>query len=122
MTSEPAWLQGWIRTEDTAVNSNQVAFRIYKKDVSKGDTVVLGANGQSSGCVFYTAFVTLQGVSPLLGDVDADGDVDAADAKLLRDYLVHRTASLPDAQAADLNGDGILNAADLAILKSMLLD
>ena len=55
-------------------------------------------------------------------DVDADGDVDAADAKLLRDYLVHRTASLPDAQAADLNGDGILNAADLAILKSMLLD
>lgn len=84
--------------------------------------MVLGANGQSSGCVFYTAFVTLQGVSPLLGDVDADGDVDAADAKLLRDYLVRRTASLPDAQAADLNGDGILNAADLAILKSMLLD
>lgn len=122
VTSEPAWLQGWTRTEDTAVNSNQVAFRIYKKDVSKGDTVVLGANGQSSGCVFYTAFVTLQGVSPLLGDVDADGDVDAADAKLLRDYLVRRTASLPDAQAADLNGDGILNAADLAILKSMLLD
>ena len=122
VTSEPAWLQGWTRTEDTVVNSNQVAFRIYKKDVSKGDTVVLGANGQSSGCVFYTAFVTLQGVSPLLGDVDADGDVDAADAKLLRDYLVRRTASLPDAQAADLNGDGILNAADLAILKSMLLD
>lgn len=29
---------------------------------------------------------------------------------------------MPDAQAADLNGDGILNAADLAILKSMLLD
>ena len=54
--------------------------------------------------------------------LDADGDVDAADAKLLRDYLVRRTASLPDAQAADLNGDGILNAADLAILKSMLLD
>ena len=52
----------------------------------------------------------------LLGDVNADGTVTAADAKMLRDYLFN-DGSLIDWQAADMNMDGKLNGIDLTLLK-----
>ncbi len=54
----------------------------------------------------------------LAGDVTLDSTVGAEDVRLLGDYLLG-TASLAAAQCtnADMNGDGILNAYDFAILK-----
>ena len=51
------------------------------------------------------------------GDLNADGTPDAADIRLLADYLTAQTARIPDPAAADLNEDGKLNAADLTLLK-----
>lgn len=57
----------------------------------------------------------------LAGDVNEDGQIDRTDAVFLRDWLL--TESLPhiSAENADLNGDQILNAADLSLLKQKLL-
>ena len=52
------------------------------------------------------------------GDVDGDGQVTAADARILRDYLVGRPVP-PGARVAergDVNGDGRITAADAAII------
>ncbi len=50
------------------------------------------------------------------GDVNADGSVDAADVVMLQDYLLCR-GSLTDPAAAELYRDGVINVADLALLK-----
>ena len=56
-------------------------------------------------------------VSVVIGDLDCDGETGKPDAVLLADYLTGETDTLPDAAAADLNGDGTLNAIDLTLLK-----
>jgi hypothetical protein len=58
VTSAPAWLSGWTKTDMTAVNSKDVTFVIYALAVNAGDTVTLGTNGQSASCVNYTVFLT----------------------------------------------------------------
>ncbi len=52
----------------------------------------------------------------LRGDADGNGIVDAMDADALLEYLLTQSAKLANPQAADLNADGILNAADLSML------
>ncbi len=54
------------------------------------------------------------------GDVDADGDADAADVKALQDYLLCRVDTLPDWQAGDLIEDDKLDGFDLAALKRLV--
>ena len=56
------------------------------------------------------------------GDIDADGLCSAADARLLRDWLLGEgfPASV-QAAPADMNADGRLNAVDLSLLKRRLL-
>lgn len=57
------------------------------------------------------------------GDVDLDGDTDAADAKLLRDALLSKeTLNAEQGKQADVNEDGKLTAADLTVLKAYLLN
>lgn len=56
----------------------------------------------------------------LRGDADGNGFVDRRDPAALRDYLLTKQAALKDPESADLNGDGILNAADLSQLKMLL--
>ena len=59
-------------------------------------------------------------VSSLKGDVNADGSVDIKDAVMLCKYLL-ASGDVTDPDAADLNGNGKLNAADLTLLKRILL-
>ena len=56
----------------------------------------------------------------LLGDCNADGYMNAADADALQKWLLC-AESLPDWQAADWDQNGRLNAADLSGIKQMLL-
>ena len=60
-------------------------------------------------------------ITPLSGDLNADGAVDAADVRLLHQYLMTETDTLPAAEAADLDGNSRLNAADLTLLKRLKL-
>ncbi len=59
----------------------------------------------------------------LLGDLDADGDVDSTDAALLLPLLTTEQplTSEVTARRADINEDGIVNAADLTLLKRIIL-
>lgn len=56
----PAWLSTWEKTDLTAENNKGVTYVIYSLNVSSGDTVTLGANGQSQGCVNYAVFAAKQ--------------------------------------------------------------
>lgn len=55
------------------------------------------------------------------GDVDADGVCSRADLTLLQGWLLGRDVTLPEPQAGDMNGDGILNGMDLCRMKRLLL-
>lgn len=90
----PEWLSGWNRTALTAKSSNDVEFVLYSMDFAAGETVTLGANGQSSSCVNYTVFVmedeteiittTTTTTEPpshiIYGDANDNGTVEIADA------------------------------------------
>lgn len=55
------------------------------------------------------------------GDINGNGTLGHDDALLLRSYLMGEAAQLECQENADLNGDGILNALDLTLLKQKLL-
>ncbi len=62
--------------------------------------------------------------SPVLsGDVNADGEIDAADVRLLQQFLPTSTEQT-EAQAAraDFNGDSKINAVDLSLLKQQFVN
>ncbi len=54
-----------------------------------------------------------------VGDCDSSGTVDMADIYLLRDYLMGTAAEI--SAGADLDGDAAITAADLTLLKRMVL-
>ena len=55
------------------------------------------------------------------GDINRDGKTNASDADMLASYLVTDTSILPDWRAADMDGDGGLDARDLTLLKRKIL-
>lgn len=57
---------------------------------------------------------------PIKGDTDGDGKVDENDVKAVSDYILTSNANGIDLNAADLNGDGKVNAADLVLMISMM--
>ncbi len=64
VTSLPSWLSDWENTGLTCTSDNTVTYSVYKKDFANGETVTLGENGQSSGCVGYTVFANVQNEEP----------------------------------------------------------
>ena len=57
----------------------------------------------------------------MYGDINADGQFDAADAEQLCLWLTGRQAVLKNWKAGDLDGNGQLSAADLSLMKRALL-
>ena len=57
----------------------------------------------------------------VIPDLNGDNQADAADVQALRDYLLTKTDTLPNGEAADMNRDGRLNATDLALFKNNVL-
>ena len=133
----------------TAVSSNDVTFEIYQKNYSSGETVLLGANGQSAYCVNYAVFVNAQAVEEtteptttepttepiteesttqtsvkeiVYGDADLSGNVDIIDVLVLNQYLIGIEELDENGQAnADVNRDGNLADDDaMNILKSLV--
>ena len=54
------------------------------------------------------------------GDVNADGKFDISDAEALQKWLLSTKNSVKNADAGDLNGDGILDVFDLILMKNKL--
>lgn len=69
-----------------------------------------------------TVYAALYEAEPVPGDIDGDGLCGIADVRLLRDYLLGQGwLTEAGAAAADLDKNGRLNAADLTLLKRLLL-
>lgn len=118
----PDWLSDWVDTGEDLFNSNNVSYSIYKADFETGETVTLGTNGQSSGCVNYTVIVTETGSWSLRGDVNSDGIFSLLDIVMMQKWLICTPdAVLTDWTAGDLYEDQQINAFDLCIMKRELL-
>ena len=115
----PAWLSGWTKTDLALTNSNNVSYVLYAKNTGAGETVTLGENGQTSGCVNYTVIAAKMKAA---GDLDGDGALTVSDAVLLQKWLLHEPGTqLYDWTAGELSGDGRLTAADLTLMKRLLM-
>jgi len=55
-----------------------------------------------------------------LGDVNVDGRIDARDVQLIRELASGRRTTVPCADAADVNFDGVVNEQDAALLQAAL--
>ena len=116
----PAWVEGFAKGTDTVSTTNDVTFNLYSKQMRTGESVMLGANGQAGYCMNYIVLAAKDD-SSIMGDVNLDGKLTAADAAELLKYLTAES-TLNEVQAvqADINGDHKLNAIDLTLLKRML--
>ncbi len=139
VTAPGAWLSDWTNTGLTATNNKDVVFNLYKKSCKQGDTVTLGTNNQSSGCVNYTVFAVASNAQQpaettetttesthvpemITGDIDLNGTRELLDIILYQRVLLDcDTFTAEQAASADLNADGILDAFDLAHLKRLFL-
>lgn len=65
------------------------------------------------------AEITYNFIKSVLGDVNGDNEVNAADGTLMNRYLAKWTVNI-DEKAADINGDGEVNSADGALLSRHL--
>lgn len=142
----PSWLAAWKETGLTCTNSGDVVFNLYRLDVSKGDTVILGANGQSASCVNYTVFaVESSSVGPteatepstvpetdipttdkeiIYGDADSSMEININDVVAVMCYAADPSGSTmteSELDAADVfqRGDGV-NASDAISIQKYL--
>ncbi len=122
----PAWMSSWTDTGMSVVNSKDVEFKMYSINMAKGDTITLGSNGGSAGCVFYTVLATKQTVivpiTPVAYDVTNDGRINILALALLKSFLIGKTTLDDQAMAnSDCNGDGDVTVADAVALQKKLL-
>ncbi len=75
---------------------------------------------KSSGKADVTKMsIDIEPFPSLLGDVNGDGNVDALDFAMLRQYMLGMISSV--SAAADLNKDGSINSIDFGMLRKHLL-
>ena len=150
VTSLPAWLSGWAQTDLRFSSTGDVEYLCYAKDFAAGETVTLGENGQSAGCVNYAVFAAERAAAVettttatttettatttttvdnppvmeiLRGDADCSGDVNVADAVLMARFLAEDMEITVTAQGkrnADCNQDGDLTSDDNTIILEFL--
>lgn len=82
--------------------------------------IILGYPGSAAEKYANGYSIPFLALERAVGDLNADGLVNAADAAALQDWLLCRQDTIPDSQTADLDGDGILTARDLTLLKQMI--
>lgn len=117
----PAWLGNFERIRSAVNTSNNVTFSLFRKPLKAGESVTLGANGQSANCMNYIAFAVP--VSPAAeNDLNADGSFDVLDAVLLQKWILNIPGTtLPNPDAGDMDGDGQIDVLDLGLMKRALL-
>ncbi len=123
----PAWMSSWNDTGMTVTNSKDVNFSLYSLDLFRGETITLGQNGGSSGCVFYTIFAMKQREiidqpQAVPYDVTCDGRINIFDLVSLKSFLLGTSAfSDQEFVNADCNSDGEVTVVDVVALQKKLL-
>lgn len=93
----PAWLNGWKDTRTSIRTSNDVMLHLYKKNFRKGESITLGTNGGNGNSVNYIVLAAAR---------------------------AGKTAKFSDTRsfdAADVDGNGTLESADLQQMQAYLL-
>ncbi|MBQ9110595.1 MAG: RICIN domain-containing protein [Oscillospiraceae bacterium] len=135
VAAAPAWLSGWTLTDLTAVNSNDVTFVFYAKEVKAGDTVTLGENGQSASCVNYTVFAAeakaaetttepTEATAAPTETTAAPTETTAAPTETTPEPTETTTSEQPDVTptlCGDANCDGAVSIADVLALNRNLM-
>ncbi|MCR4644669.1 MAG: dockerin type I repeat-containing protein [Oscillospiraceae bacterium] len=118
----PAWLGAFERIRSAVTTSNDVTFGLYRKSLKAGESVTLGANGQSAYCMNYIV-IAVPDNHGWLHDLNADGSFDTLDLVLLQQWLLAVPGTtLPNADVGDMNGDGVLDVFDLGLMKRELTE
>ena len=94
-----AWVEKSFRIADVAPGATSVRLRFEARDLGAGSIVEAGVDHVR---------VLVSDCPAIPGDLDGDGDVDAADLAFL--------LSAWGGTAGDINGDGTTDAADLSTL------
>lgn len=91
VTTAPSWLSDWNAMSETVKSNKDVVYALYSKNIKSGETITLGTNGQTSGCVGYTVFAVRTSDMPSVtvgGDINTDGNFDAADVVMFQKWLL----------------------------------
>ncbi len=81
--------------------------------------IPLGKNGMSLG-QYYGDGPIIVVPDPILGDVNDDGNVDALDLAVMKQYILGGNLKI-SLTNSDMNSDGDINALDFALLKAKVL-
>ena len=117
----PAWLSEFERIRTAVMTSNDVVFGLFRKNLKAGESITLGANGQSANCMNYIV-LAVPSQQTAIRDLNLDGQFDVLDAVVLQKWLLQiPDATIADPAATDLDGDGQIDVYDLGLLKRELL-
>lgn len=128
----PAWLSGWTKTDMTAANDKDVSFVIYALEVTAGDNVTLGTNGQSASCVNYTVFMTEKSAETTTEATTTatEETTTATEASTTETTQTQETAASTTTETAtvpadilygDVDSSGQVNVLDVIVLNKNLL-
>ena len=115
------WLQTWAKTADTVKTSNDVSLELFRKTLKSGESVTLGTNGGSNESANYLIFAVAAADDYMIGDLNADGRINAVDMTLLKQILLGRASDSRIKKAADIDENGEINHDDLNQLADFLL-
>ena len=120
----PDWLADYTLMRTLLTATTDLNFKVYDKHVKKGEKVTLGSNGQTYQCVNFFALATSDVVpEKLAGDINSDGEVNAADLVLISQHLLGSKAlTAEQCTAADMDGNGIINAFDLVHIRKAVAE
>jgi hypothetical protein len=115
-----SWLKDWKNTGVTMRSSNDVNFVLYKKNVNKGETVVLGTNGGLGLSANYSVFA-VEKENVIKGDVDCDGRITVFDMCQAREGIADGFNNTLSAEAADIDSSGEVEISDLVMLQKYIM-
>ena len=78
--------------------------------------------GVTKGSIGNREFTATWSEVPLMGDVNGDGLVSAIDVNLCNEYILKGTAPGFDFNAADMDGNGSVDAADVTAIINLILN
>lgn len=114
--------------EKDAASGKWVTLTVSDYVVKEGSSPILYIETEDDLCDFYLDEVIVKKYDgtdfPIedafdKGDADHSGKIDATDAVMLRDFLLSKESAV-FADTADMDGNGVVNAADLTLLKQAL--